>query len=131
MTVVCGAITGGVPRLDVRVDVGLAVTVRGMSYPIDLTDEPWALLEPVCNPPSKMRAQAAPDLPGVVDAMLCISHIRCQSRSLPESFVPWTRVCSKFHRWSRNGLGAGPGRAARARTLSGLSSRRDPVAGGH
>ena len=52
-----------------------------MSYSTDLTDEQWALLEPVFNAPTAKRGpKHAPDLRGVVDAMLYISHTGCQWR---------------------------------------------------
>ncbi len=82
---------------------GLVRTVCGMSYPSDLTDEQWALLEPVFNAPGKRGPKHAPDLRRVVDAMLYVSHTGCQWRYLPESFGPWTRVWSQFRGWSRNG----------------------------
>jgi putative transposase len=77
-----------------------------MSYASDLTDEQWALPEPVFNAPGKRGPEHAPDLRRVVDAMLYISHTGCQWRFLPESFGPWTRVWSQFRRWSRNGTWA-------------------------
>jgi putative transposase len=77
-----------------------------MSYSSDLTDEQWALLEPVFNMPGKRGPKHAPDLRRVVDAMLYVSHTGCQWRYLPESFGPWTRVWSQFRRWSRNGTWA-------------------------
>ena len=83
--------------------VGLLGTVCAMSYSSDLTDERWALLEPVFNAPGKRGPRHAPDLRRVVDAMLYVSHTGCQWRYLPESFGPWTRVWSQFRRWSRNG----------------------------
>jgi putative transposase len=102
---------------------GFDGTVGGMAYTTDLTDEQWALLEPVFNTPGKRGPKHAPDLRRVVDAMLYVSHTGCQWRFLPESFGPWTRVWSQFRRWSRNGtwaraltvlhVGAGADRAAR------------------
>ena len=82
------------------------VTVRGMSYPSDLTDGQWDLLEPVFNAPGKRGRKHADDLRGVVDAILYIAQTGCQLRYLPESFGPWTRVWSQFRRWSRNGTWA-------------------------
>lgn len=74
-----------------------------MSYPSDLTDDQWNLLEPVFNAPGKRGRKHADDLRGVVDAMLYISQTGCQWRYLPESFGAWTRVWSQFRRWSRSG----------------------------
>ena len=64
----------------------LVATVCGMSCSSDLTDEQWALLEPVFNVPGKRGPRHAPDLRRVVDAMLYVSYTGCQWRYLPESF---------------------------------------------
>ena len=80
--------------------------MRGMSYPSDLTDEQWDLLDPVSNTPGKRGRKHAEDLRTVVDAMLCIAQTGCQWRYLPEPFGPWTRVWSQFRPWSRNGTWA-------------------------
>ena len=85
---------------------GPASTVRGMSYPSDVTNEQWALLEPVFNPPGKRGPKHGAGLRKVVNAMLYISHTGCQWRYLPATFGPWTRVWSQFRRWSRNGTWA-------------------------
>ncbi len=77
-----------------------------MSYPSDLTEEQWGLLEPVFNAPGKRGRKHGDDLRTVVDAMLYIAQTGCQWRYLPESFGPWTRVWSQFRRWSRNGTWA-------------------------
>jgi putative transposase len=87
-------------------------TVWSVSHASDLTNEQWALLEPVFNAPGKRGPKHAPDLRGVVDAMLYVSRTGCQWRYLPESLGPWTRVWSQFRRWSRNGTWA--------RALTGL-----------
>ena len=54
------------------------VTVRGMPYPSDLTDEQWDLLKPVFNVPGKRGRRHADDLRSVVDGMLCIAPTGCQ-----------------------------------------------------
>jgi transposase len=77
-----------------------------MSYSSDLTDERWALLEPVFNAPGKRGPKHAPDLRRVVDAMLYVSHTGCQWRFLPSRSGRGRRVWSQFRRWSRNGTWA-------------------------
>jgi putative transposase len=81
-------------------------TVPGMSYPSDLADDQWDLLEPVFNAPGKRGRKHADDLRTVVDAMLYIAQTGCQWRYLPASFGQWTRVWSQFRRWSRTGTWA-------------------------
>ena len=77
-----------------------------MPYPSDLTDDQWALLEPLLRRPGKRGPRHGPDLRLVVDAMLYVTHTGCQWRFLPAEFGPWTRVWSQFRRWSRNGTWA-------------------------
>jgi putative transposase len=97
-----GTLTGCVPIAQV-VAVG---TVPRMSYPSDLDDDQWALLESVFNAPGKRGRKHADDLRTVVDAMLYIAQTGCQWRYLPASFGSWTRIWSQFRRWSRNGTWA-------------------------
>lgn len=75
-------------------------------YPSDLTDEQWRLLEPFLVRANKRGPKHGGDLRLVVDGVLCITRTGCQWRYLPESFGPWTRVWSRFRRWSRNGTWA-------------------------
>src|SRR6476469_1844215 len=77
-----------------------------MSYPTDLTDDQWDVLEPVFNAPGKRGRTHADDLRTVVDAMLYIAQTGCLWRYHPGSFGPWTRAWSQFRRWSRNGAWA-------------------------
>lgn len=89
-----------------------------MSYSTDLTDEHWALPEPVFNAPGRRGPKHAPDLRRVVDAMLYVSHTGCQWRYLPESFRPWTRVWSLRsirHAWR---VEVAHGRLGRSRRLA-------------
>lgn len=74
-----------------------------MSYPSDLTDAQWGLLEPLLCPSSKRGPKHGGDLRRVVDAMLYVTHTGCQWRFLPDGFGKWTRVWSQFRRWSGNG----------------------------
>ena len=74
-----------------------------MSYPRDLTDDPWELLKPVFNTSGRRGRKHGADLRTVGDAMLYIAQTGCRWRYLPESFGVSTRVWSQFRRWSRNG----------------------------
>ncbi len=78
----------GVSHLAATAAVALVVTMHVMSYSSDLTDEQWALLEPVFNAPGKRGPRHGPDLRSVVDAMLYISHTGCRWRYLPDSMGP-------------------------------------------
>ncbi|RYU14792.1 hypothetical protein ETU37_02045 [Nocardioides iriomotensis] len=78
-----------------------------------------------CTRQLPSRNLGAPDdLRGSVCRMLRKRNIACRWRYPGASFGPWTRVCSQFRRWSRNGTWAtGPARG-RARRMGG--PRRHP-----
>ena len=73
-----------------------------MSYPSDVTDAQWALLEPLLLRPGK-PGRKHEDLRGVVNGILFITRTGCPWRYLPTEYGPWTRVWSQFRRWARNG----------------------------
>lgn len=85
---------------------GCLGSMGSVPYPSDLTDEQWRLLEPFLVRANKRGPKHGGDLRLVVDGVLCITRTGCQWRYLPESFGPWTRVWSRFRRWSRNGTWA-------------------------
>lgn len=62
-----------------------------MSYPSDLTDDQWALLEPLLQRPGKPGRKHA-DLRSVVNGILYITRTGCPWRYLPSEYGPWTRV---------------------------------------
>lgn len=77
--------------------------MRTQSYPSDLTDEQWRLVEP--------RLPAAPvggrprktDLRDVVDAIFDILRTGCQWRYVPKDFPPKSTVWRYFKLWRDDG----------------------------
>lgn len=95
-------------------------------YPTDLSDNQWAVLEPLLCPASKRGPKHGGDLRHVVNAMLYVTHTGCQWRFLPGEFGSWTRVWSQFRRWSRNGTWTRVLAAVheQARVMSGRAQRQ-------
>lgn len=73
-----------------------------MSYPSDLSDDQWALLEPLLSRPGK-PGRKHEDLRMVVDGILYVTRSGCPWRYLPAEYGRWTRVWSQFRRWEANG----------------------------
>lgn len=78
------------------------------SYPTDLTDEQWALLEPAFE---KMRQEKAPQgrprtIPyrEIVNALMYLTRTGAAWRMMPHDLPPWDLVYHYFHEWSRNGF---------------------------
>lgn len=79
------------------------------AYPSDLTDEPWALIEPLVPVLSTRgkgtRGGRPPKYPRrrVVEAILYVTRTGCSWRQLPHDFPPWETVFFYFQRWAADG----------------------------
>lgn len=75
-------------------------------YPSDLTDEQWALIEPLLPPPrtgpAGGRREKHPRRQ-VVNAILYVVRTGCAWRQLPREFPPWETVYWYFARWHDDG----------------------------
>src|SRR5918911_3470090 len=70
--------------------------MRTQRYDTDLTDEQFALLEPLLPKP-KPTGRPRADLREVLNAILYLVRSGCQWRLLPHDFPPWSTV----HTWYR------------------------------
>lgn len=85
-------------------------TIKSMtarrSYPSDLTDSQWKVIEPyIPQPvllPNLQKAKYEPRI--VVDAILYVIRTGCQWRALPHDFPPWNRVYKIFAKWRKTGV---------------------------
>ena len=79
---------------------------RRRPYPSDLTDEQWALVEPLVVRPRRADGRGRPpevDLREVVNAVLYVLHEGCRWRSLPHDFPAWGTVYWYFAKWTDDG----------------------------
>jgi putative transposase len=76
--------------------------MRTQSYPSDITDAQWALIEPhlPVYPGGRPRTT---NLRDVVDAIFYILRTGCQWRYLPKDFPPKSTVWRYFDQWRHNG----------------------------
>ena len=72
------------------------------AYPSDLTDEQWALIEPMVRVRPGGRPAKYPRR-RVVDALLYVARTGCSWRQLPHDFPPWETVYWYFQRWTADG----------------------------
>lgn len=75
---------------------------RQRQYPSDLTEEQWAVVEPLLPEPTRHprggRREKHPRR-AVVDAILYVVRTGCSWRQLPADFPPWQTVYWYFVRW--------------------------------
>jgi transposase len=74
---------------------------RMSCYPSDLTDEEWALVEPLLPPPGEDGRPEKHPRRAVVDAILYVVRTGCSWRQLPADFPPWQTVYWYFVRWEK------------------------------
>jgi putative transposase len=76
--------------------------MKSQRYDTDLTDDQFALLEPLLPRP-KPTGRPTADLRAVIDAILYLVRTGCQWRMLPKDFPPWSTVHTWYRRWRIDG----------------------------
>jgi putative transposase len=76
--------------------------MRNHTYPSDVTDEQWALIEPLIPVYPGGRPRKT-DVRDVLDAILYLLRTGCQWRYLPKDFPPKSTVWRYFDEWRHNG----------------------------
>jgi putative transposase len=75
-------------------------------YPSDLSDQQWALIEPLLPRGSRRRSPGRPrkiELREVVNALFYHAREGCTWRALPHDFPPWKTVYNYFQWWDWDG----------------------------
>jgi transposase len=73
------------------------------NYHSDLTDEQWALIEPLLPPEPGGGRPRKTDLRDVLDAILHLLRTGCQWRYLPGDLPPKSTVWRYFNQWRKDG----------------------------
>lgn len=75
-------------------------------YPSDLTDEQWAILEPMIPPPKQSKRGGRPrevDMREVLNTILYLNRSGCQWHMLPHDLLPKSTVYDYFAQWREDG----------------------------
>ena len=75
-------------------------------YPSDVTDEQWALVEPLLVRPPRADRRGRPrevDLREVLNALLYLLHEGCHWRAIPHDFPASGTVYWYFSQWTADG----------------------------
>ena len=75
------------------------------SYPDDLNDEEWNLIESILSA-CMIKQGRAPKYPRreILNAIFYVLRTGCQWRHLPHDFPPWGTVYLQFWRWKKRGI---------------------------
>ncbi len=77
--------------------------LSAQSYPSDLTEQEWAILEPLIPPAKPGGRPRSTEMRAVVNAILYLDRTGGQWRALPHDFPPWPTVWSYFRAWRNDG----------------------------
>jgi putative transposase len=74
---------------------------RTKRYPSDLTDEEWAVVEPLLPRPARRGRPPGVELREVLNAIRYLARAGCGWRMLPHDFGPWQTIYWWFRRFVR------------------------------
>lgn len=72
----------------------------GLRYPSDLTDDEWALIEPLIPPGKTGGGKRRINLREVVNALMYVLSTGCQWRAIPRDLPPRSTVYGYFELWT-------------------------------
>ena len=74
-----------------------------LRYPSDLTDEEWALIEPLIPPSKRGGGKRTADMREVVNGLMYVLSTGCQWRAIPKDLPPRSTVHGYLDLWSWDG----------------------------
>ena len=77
--------------------------MRRQSYPSDLSDEEWQLLEPLLPAPGSTGRPIKYPRREVVNGIRYVLRTGCAWRMLPHDLPPWRTTFHYFRTWRRDG----------------------------
>jgi putative transposase len=72
-------------------------------YPSDISDEEWAILEPLIPPAKPGGRPRTTHIREVINALFYLDRTGAQWRALPHEFPPWSTIWSYFRQWRNDG----------------------------
>jgi len=99
------------------------------SYPTDLTDEQWKILEPLVPAPKPGPNPAKYARREIVNAIFYLNRTGCQWRMLPHDFPKWQLVYSYFRQWQKDGTWQRINDVLRGHVRQQEGRNKDPTAG--
>ena len=78
--------------------------MKRLSYPTDLTDKEWAIIEPLIPPPSPGGRPRSADMREVLNAIFYVLRGGISWRMLPHDLPPWKTVYHYFRAWRIEGV---------------------------
>jgi transposase len=103
--------------------------MREQRYPSDVTDQEWAILEPLLPAAKPGGRPRRVDIRQVVNAIFYLLKTGCQWRMLPKEFPHWKTVYHYFTTWRRVGVWRQVNTALREQVRRKAGRQATPSAG--
>ena len=115
------------PKDPVRYAARHRLQPSATSYPSDLTDGEWSLLEPLLRG-RRQRAPCGESTRATVNAVLYIARTGCQWRFLPHDFPNWQAAAKTYYRWVDRGVWEAVNDALRRQVRVAAGREPEPTA---
>lgn len=102
--------------------------MKNTTYLSDLTDEPYAILEPLIPPAKPGGRPREVIMRDVIDGIFYVNRSGCQWRMLPHDFPKWSTVYSSFRHWRIDGTWQTFLEALRTRVRQAVGKQDTPSA---
>ena len=99
--------------------------MKRLSYPTDLTDTEWAIVEPLIPPARPGGRPRSADMREVLNAIFYVVRGGIPWRMLPHDLPPWKTVYHYFWVWRMEGVWEGMNEALREEVR--VRQGRDPT----
>ncbi len=99
------------------------------SYPTDLTDTEWAIMEPLIPPAKPGGRPRAADMREIMNSIFYVLRGAIPWRMLPHDLPPWKTVYHYFRLWRMEGVWEEMNGALRERVRVGQGREPTPSAG--
>ncbi len=73
--------------------------MKRKTYPTDLSERQWKLLETMLPPPEALGRKRSVDLREIINALCYLARSGCQWRMLPKQYPKWQTVYYYFRQW--------------------------------
>ena len=99
-----------------------------MSYPSDLSEEQWTLVEPLFPPPNRRGRHHKYTRRAILNALFYVDRTGCQWRYLPGDYPPWPTVYYYSRKWNLDGTLQTIHDALRNQVRKNLGKEEEPSA---
>lgn len=102
--------------------------MKRKSYPSDVSDKEWEIIEPFMPEPKDDGRPREHDLREIVNGILYSLRSGCSWRMLPHDFPPWDSVYGYFRKWRKEGLWEKMNQEIREKLRKELGRDKEPSA---